>query len=259
MRFVWRRESRLLEIYETHLCRRFDHILTVTDEDRVALTLILSQSEAAAFQAKTTSIPICIDPGDRPLLPAVGDTPQILHLGTMFWPPNVEGVLWFTQEVMPLVWQRVPAARLVIGGKDPTPEIRALAAKDGAAGPSVEVTGYVEDPEPLLQRSQVFIVPVRAGGGMRVKILDGWLAGVPVVSTTVGAEGIDIRTGENILLADSAVDFAAAVIDLLEDRSLRERLRDNGRRWVEARYDWRKRYPEVEAIYLRLMGGRSDG
>ena len=173
----------------------------------------------------------------------------------MFWPPNVAGVLWFARQVLPLVWRVVPEARFVIVGKNPPSEVRALATSPQPPGlePRVIVTGYVPDPMPYLAASDVFVVPLHAGGGMRVKILDAWLWGQPVVSTTIGAEGITVRDGENILLASSAPAFADAVVRLLTDPALNATLRTNGRTWVEANYSWRVVYRLVDAVYERLL------
>ena len=245
-RWLWRREARRFVGYERMLCRRFDRILTVTDEDRQALLGLFPAPERAALAGKFTVLPICVDPSStEPVQPEDPD-PLILHLGTMFWPPNIEGVLWFVREVLPLILAQVPAARFTVAGKNPPKAVRAL------AGPTVEVTGYVADPRPLLARSQALIVPLLAGGGMRVKILDGWQWGLPLVSTTLGAEGIRYLPEENILLADEPAAFAAAVVRLLTEPRLRKRLRANGRRWVKDHYDWRSTYPAVDALYSHV-------
>jgi glycosyltransferase involved in cell wall biosynthesis len=157
--------------------------------------------------------------------------------------------LWFARQVLPLVWQEAPEARFVVAGKRPPAEVRALAEVSGGR---VEVTGFVEDPRALLAESQIFIVPVRAGGGMRVKIVDAWLWGLPVVSTTIGAEGVQVRDGENILLADEPEAFAAAVLRLLREPELAEAMRLAGRRWVEAHYDYRRVYGQFDDVYGRI-------
>jgi glycosyltransferase involved in cell wall biosynthesis len=166
----------------------------------------------------------------------------------MFWPPNVAGVLWFAREVLPLIWQSLPQARFVVVGKNPPAEVRAL-----AADPRVQVAGYVADPLPYLQTAGVFVVPLHSGGGMRVKILDAWLWGLPIVSTPIGAEGIQLRDGENILLASDPASFAAATVNVLTDAALNQRLRRDGRRWVEATYGWQQVYQQVDVVYQRLM------
>lgn len=256
-RWLWQREARLLARYEADLCRRYDHVLTVTAEDKAALLRLLSAQEQVALANKFTPLPICGDPLERPLLPLADEGPHIIHLGTMFWPPNVEGVLWFAREVLPLILRQTPAAHFTIVGKNPPPEVWALAGPGAPLAGNISVTGFVEDPAPLLARSRVFIVPVRAGGGMRVKIIDGWQWGLPIVSTTLGAEGVATRPGENILLADDPAEFATAVGQLLGDKGLRERLRENGRAWVETTYNWRTVYAQLDNLYTPGAPARS--
>jgi glycosyltransferase involved in cell wall biosynthesis len=118
----------------------------------------------------------------------------------------------------------------------------------------VRVTGYVADPRAYLSIAGAFIVPLHAGGGMRVKIVDAWCWGVPIAATTVGAEGIDVRNGENILIADDPPDLARALVDLLKDPERGEAMRERGRTWVENRYNWRKVYPAWDEVYARVLG-----
>jgi glycosyltransferase involved in cell wall biosynthesis len=111
----------------------------------------------------------------------------------------------------------------------------------------------VPDPTAYLAQSDAFVVPLHAAGGMRVKILDAWLWGLPVVSTPIGVEGIEYRDGENILIAEDAGAFAEAVARLLSDRELGDRLRAGGRSWVEARYGWRQVYAQVDRVYESIL------
>lgn len=115
--------------------------------------------------------------------------------------------------------------------------------------PSVEITGYVADPGSYMEETAVFIVPLLAGGGVRVKILDAWSRALPVVSTRIGAEGLQARHGENLYLADDPASFAAAVIELMANRQLAERLALGGRRTLERHYDWRKAYRAWNQVY----------
>jgi glycosyltransferase involved in cell wall biosynthesis len=118
---------------------------------------------------------------------------------------------------------------------------------------SIRITGFVENPQPILAESAVFVVPLLAGGGMRVKIPDAWLWGLPIVSTTIGAEGIDTVPGQNILIADEAESFAQAVSSLITDRNLAESLSLSGRAWVEERYNWQSEYRKIGDIYQSLL------
>jgi glycosyltransferase involved in cell wall biosynthesis len=221
----------------------------VTAEDQEHLLALFDAREAAEVRDKCAVVPICVDPEiAQPVRRAGEGPPTILHLGTMFWPPNIAGVLWFAREVLPRVHQAVPEARLVIAGKAPPREVRRLTSDH-----RIKITGYVADPTPCVAAADVFVVPLHAAGGMRVKILDAWLWGLPVVSTSIGAEGIECCDGENILLAPDAEAFAAAVVRLLSDKQLNDRLRAEGRKWVEARYDWRRVYRGVDDTYARLL------
>jgi glycosyltransferase involved in cell wall biosynthesis len=246
-RLLLRREARALARYEAGLWKRFDHVVFVADQDRQAL-----QEQISNLQSPFTTIPICVDPEQQPLIKRTQHPRTITHLGTMFWPPNIEGVLWFAHEVFPHVLAQVPETQFVIIGKNPPEEIRALALQN----PNIQVTGYVANPTPYLAETAVFIVPLRAGGGMRVKIPDAWCWGVPVISTSIGAEGTDVQHGSHALIADTPEDLAAEVVRVLQNPALGEQLRNNGRRWVEEHYNWRQVYGRWDEVYERLVDER---
>lgn len=207
-RMIARREARVFRRYEAAMLAAYDAVLAVTEEDRRLLLALFDEPERTRQAAKLTVIPICVDPATQTMIEERGTrngetppdsavivhrssfgAPTILHLGTMFWPPNVTGVLWFAREVLPLIWAKVPEARFAVVGKNPPAEVLAL-----AADPRIEVTGYVADPLPYLQAADAFVAPLFAGGGMRVKILDAWLWGLPIVSTPIGAEASTCAT-----------------------------------------------------------------
>ncbi len=261
-RWLFRREARVLARYEVETYDRFDHVVFVTGVDQeeilqrtlhTAQGINVSQTASVRSHPTTSVIPICVDIDDKPLV-ARRDRPlAVTHLGTMFWPPNVEGVLWFAHEVFPRVLAQVSEARFVIVGKDPPREVQDLTLQVR----NVQVTGYVPDPEPYLAGTGVFIVPLRAGGGMRVKIVDAWSWGVPIVSTSIGAEGIAIEEGENILIGDTPEALAEAVVRVLKNPALGERLRERGRAWVEEHYHWRNVYTMWEDVYAALMNSHA--
>src|SRR5207249_5254882 len=179
-------EWRKLRAYEGQLCRRFDWVTVVSDEDREAL------ETAAGTTYRAAVVPIAVDT-QQLTRSRRGDTAQhVLSLATMFYPPNVEGVSWFAANVFPRVRQAVPGINFYVVGSRPPRRIIQLA---GAAS-GVVVTGYLADLEPILERCAVLVVPVHSGSGMRVKILEAFARGIPVVSTRVGAEGIDAHAGE---------------------------------------------------------------
>jgi len=243
-RLALRREARALARYEAEAYQSFDQVVFVADEDRHVL-----QGRMSGDGSRFTTIPICVDPGQKALIERREEPGAVTHLGTMFWPPNVGGVLWFAREVFPKVMAETPETRFVVIGKDPPQEVRDLPEQV----PNVTVTGYVHDPAPYLADTAVFIVPLHAAGGMRVKIVDAWCWGVPIVSTSIGAEGIDVQDGENLLIADTSDAFADAVLRILQDPTLGEHLRTNGRRWVQEQYDWRRVYAQWDAVYDRFL------
>lgn len=236
------RDWKLLKRYEGEMCRRFDAVLAVTDEDRRALL------DAANAPIDIGVIPIAIDTQAMQPVPRSPEARDVLHIGTMYWPPNIEGVLWFARAVWPQVKASVPGARFVIVGARPPLEVQALAQADA----SIVVTGYVDDPVEYFRRTAVTLVPIRAGSGMRVKILEAFARGLPLVSTSIGYEGIDAKPGEHLLAADDTPSFAQAVIRLLTDPDLGTRLSVNARRLAESKYDYRAACQPLDAIYDRL-------
>jgi glycosyltransferase involved in cell wall biosynthesis len=242
-------EGRKLARYELQAFRQFDHVVWVSQVDRTALRAQMTHAPRPTSDGgpRSSVIPICVDPDEQPLMQRRRDAHRVTFLGGLHWPPNAEGIVWFAQEVWPRVRQQIPGAVLTVIGKDPP---RALAAA-GNRRMGVEITGYVRDPTPFLAESAVFIVPLHAGGGMRVKILDAWCWGLPVISTHVGAEGIRVRDRENALLADTPDGFAQAVVRALREPELAARLALAGRRTVEAHYDWHTAYRAWERVYRR--------
>lgn len=264
-------EGRKLASYERDTCRRFDHVVWVGERDRAKTERLktgATQDTAALPSHRSTVIPICTDPRERSAIQRRPDAHRVTFVGGLHWPPNAAGIVWFVREVWPRIRAAVPDAVLTVVGKHPPPlplgadarpalerpraaaADRSLAATDGR----IEVTGYVTDLTPLLQETAAFIVPLHAGGGMRVKILDAWSWGLPVISTTIGAESLRATHGENLLIADSAGGFAEAVKRLLTDRALADRLSRTGRTTVETHYDWRNAYAAWDQVYRDVSG-----
>ena len=152
----------------------------------------------------------------------------------MDWLPNSDGVNYFVSEVMPLVWRHKPDCTLAIVGRAPAPDILALAKKD----PRITVTGTVPDVRPWMWGASVAVVPLRIGGGTRLKIYEAMAAGTPTVSTTIGAEGLDVSHPSNIRLADTSQTFADECLTLLTDRAQREAVAAAALQLVTSRYSW---------------------
>ncbi len=239
MRLAMELEWRKLRAYEGKLCREFDLVTVVSVQDYLAL------AEAAQSIFATKVIPIAVDCQEMAFQPRTAEARELLSLATMFYPPNVEGVRWFATEVFPVVRQRVGDARLNVVGSRPPEEIKRLEQPDSG----VVVTGYVPDLEPILRRCGVMVVPVRSGSGMRVKILEAFARGIPVVSTSIGVEGIDARPGEHLLVADTPEEFAEAVVQVLREPARAARLARAARELVEGRYDWRAALDGLDEVY----------
>jgi glycosyltransferase involved in cell wall biosynthesis len=173
--------------------------------------------------------------------------PTVLFCGAMDYSPNVSGLQWYFRECDPLLRERLPSRQVLIVGKNPLPEVRALAQL-----PGVTVTGEVADVRPFYQQAWVQMVPLLIGGGTRLKIVESLCLGVPVLSTSIGAQGLDLRHREHLLLADDPADFATALGDLLADSSLRARLAEAGRAQVLSRYTWRQLGLELSNYYAAL-------
>lgn len=239
LRFVLRREAAKLEAFERAMFDRFDRVVWVSEDDRAAFGVGGTPDARARHQV----IPIAIDPGVRVPMPRPRPF-RVTFLGGIHWPPNAEGVRWFAERVWPRVAPAVPRAVFTVIGKGSPGRLGGSTALE-----RVEVTGYVASLDSYLAETAVFVVPLMTGAGMRVKILDAWCWGLPVVSTTVGAEGIRTTPGENVLVADDETRFAEAVIRVLGDGTLARRLADNGRSTVEALYDWRSVYQAWNRVY----------
>jgi polysaccharide biosynthesis protein PslH len=238
-RWLLERDWRLLKRYEGGVCRDFDAVLTVSDEDRAALV------EAAGAPRPMTTIPIAVDTDELTVVRRQPTANHLLHLGTMYWPPNIDGMQWFIREVYPSIRAAFPEVVLDVVGARPPQDLLAL----NGNGQGINVTGYVKDPLPYLQQAGVFVVPLRAGGGMRVKILEALAQGLPVVSTSLGCEGIAVQDNRHVLLADTPAAFADAVVRLLRDRARADELGQAGRALMVSTYDYRLACRPLDQVY----------
>ena len=170
---------------------------------------------------------------------------DLVFVGSMDWLPNEDGVFYFVREILPLIRRRRPGTTLAVVGRTPPPKIEQLAVDD----PAIRVTGTVPDIRPWLWGSAVSIVPLRIGGGTRLKIYEAMAAKIPVVSTTVGAEGLTIQPPQDIRIADTPEDFAAHCVDLLDDREARSRQAAAAWEMVNAHFSWE----QVSRCFERIM------
>lgn len=242
-----RRENLLkLRFYERHVARNVHATVVCGPEDEI----FLRNQVPCARRIKVLPNGVDDDFFSPDLFPPAPDpAPTLLFCGAMDYSPNVDGLKWYFEKVDPLLRQRVPGRRVLIVGKNPLPSIRHLARHEG-----VTVTGEVPDVRPYYQRSWVQIVPLFSGGGTRLKIVESLSLGTPVVSTTIGAEGLDLHHGEHLLLGDSPEEFAGQLARLLEDEPLRRHLREAGQRQVLDLYTWKQLGRELSDYYEDLLG-----
>lgn len=243
-------ETRRIKRYEGMIVNNFDATLAVTEPDRVALLDAL-HAYGHEGEVPISVIPIAVD--TLQIKPVRRDeySMNILTMGTLYYPPNADGIRWFIQQVFPLIRQKLPGVKLTIVGKNPPRDFLNLAA-DKESG--VATTGFVPDLDPYFAKSAITVIPVRAGGGMRVRILEAFARAAPVVTTTVGLEGIDACPGVDVMIADTPDAFAASVIRLLQEKDLQQQLSRNGRRLVEEKYDWQVVLGKLDNLYKQLTG-----
>jgi glycosyltransferase involved in cell wall biosynthesis len=240
---------RKLKRYESLVMRQCDAVVAVAAEDRATLlglapaatigvvpngvdTAYFSRAAMAADRVATLSF----------------SAPTLVFSGTLDFRPNVDAVTWFVREVLPQVRARRPDARLLVVGKRPAPALRRL-ADEGA----LLLTGEVADVRPYLAGAAVYVVPMRIGGGVRLKLLEALALELPTVSTSMGAEGLaGLRAGEHCLVADDAAGFAEATLQLLDEPVLGQTLGAAGRVLACQRYDWEVIVPKLEALYREI-------
>ncbi len=235
----WRR----LRHFEHQICHRADAVLTVSEADAQAVRQLGPGIEPLAIPNGVDTEAYRTDlPDSLPLR-----HPNVVFTGKMDYRPNVDAMRWFHSQVWPEIRRQLPDVHLYIVGKGPSAEILQM-----ADDPGVTVTGYVPDILPYFGGADVYIVPLRVGGGTRLKVLEALATGLPMVSTRLGVEGIALQDGQHALLADTPAEFAQTAVRLLGDGALRQSLAQQARDLAVQRYDWRNIIPPLFSLYDRL-------
>jgi glycosyltransferase involved in cell wall biosynthesis len=238
-------EWRKMRRSEAGACARASMTLTVSEADRARLA---ADVPGAAIQAIPTGVDTSyFAPRGSQELPAA-----LVFTGSMDWYPNEDAVLYFLESILPRIRREVPGASFSIVGRSPTARVIAAAA----ASVGVRVTGTVDDVRPHMAQGAVYVVPLRIGGGTRLKIFEAFAMGKAVVSTTVGAEGLPLVSGQHFMQADDPADFARAVVTLLQDPLRRRSLGAAGRELVETRYSWKQVAREFEERCAQVLALR---
>jgi len=225
-----------LKRYEAEVCRRADHVVAMSPADREAI-------RAIAPTVKVTIVPNGVELDEYANYKGPIQPFDLVFTGKMDFRPNVDAMLWFVKEVLPLIQKERPQVRLAIVGQHPHPRLEPLRHR-----PGVTITGWVPDVRPYIAGATVYVAPLRVGGGTRLKLLQAMAMGAAVVSTSLGAEGFPVTHNHQLLLADTPQSFAQAVLALLDDPARRARLGTAARRFAQS-YRWERLVPKLEALY----------
>jgi sugar transferase (PEP-CTERM/EpsH1 system associated) len=236
--------------YEARALGRFDGVLAVSDADRDTF----SRLYPGAIRRPAHVVPTGVDTDYFAPSPSGPDSREMVFTGSMDWLPNEDAMVFFCRDVLPIIRAQEPAVRLTIVGRAPTPAVKRLA--DAAF---VQVTGRVDDVRPYMEDAAVYVVPLRIGGGTRLKIFEAMAMGKAVVSTTVGAEGLPVTSGDHVMLADDPRTFADAVVRLMRDVDRRREIEAAARALVVERYDWSAVAGELESALERFALRQAQG
>jgi glycosyltransferase involved in cell wall biosynthesis len=232
----FRLQARRMEKFERDVCRRAGHIVAVSEVDRAAMRELFGVQRISPI---ATGVDI-----DYFAPPARRETKSdLIFIGSMDWLPNIDAIEYFAADILPLIQKERPECRVIVAGRRPTPALQELARRE----PRIVLTGTVPDVRPFLWESTVSIVPLRIGGGTRLKIFEAVAARLPVVSTSVGAEGLPLENGTQIAIADTPEAFAAACLRLLANVPVREQMSQTAWDFVASRFSWEAVTRDFEA------------
>jgi sugar transferase (PEP-CTERM/EpsH1 system associated) len=238
------RTAWLMSEFERRALREFDAHVVVSQRDAERLRSLNPDARILVIEnGVDTAAYSEVGPKDESV------ARRIVFVGSMDYHANIDGAISFAREVWPHVRDHQPELIFTIVGKDPGLEVRELAQL-----PGIEVTGTVDDVRPFYREAIAAVVPLNVGGGSRLKILEAMAAGVPVVSTTLGAEGLEVKHRENILIADGNEELLAAVVSVVENETRRNELSAAGRALVSSRYDWSSLGASLFGVYEKLLG-----
>lgn len=242
--------------YEAFCCRMADAVLAVSHADRAALELLVPGLTVTEIRNG-----IDLDAYQPTVTPSAQPPFNLLFTGKMDYRPNIDAVLWFGREVLPLIQRQEPNVHFQVVGLNPHARLDEL-----RANPAIEITGGVPDVRPYFAAATVCVIPMRVGGGTRLKALEAMACGKAIVSTTLGVEGIPVTHGQELLLADTAPTFATATLavitvaqhDAHHDARPISGLGLHARRFVEAHYSWAQIMPALEEVYEATLATRVD-
>jgi glycosyltransferase involved in cell wall biosynthesis len=225
-----KREWQKMTKFEERMCRQFDCVIAVSAEDR---DLMRTEYGVTCVD----SVPTGVDTEYfKPRGETESGTYDLVFTGSMDWLPNEDGIRYFVESVLPLIKQTIPGVRLTVVGRNPSKSLVELSQRD----PSIIVTGRVDDVRGYIEKAAAYIVPLRIGGGTRLKIYEAMAMEKPVISTSIGAEGLPVNNGSDVILADTAETFAAGVVELLTDPQLARDIGLRAAKKVREQFGWKQ-------------------
>lgn len=227
--------------YEKAAVESSNHCVVVSERDKELIHQLAPNTPLSV-------VPNGVDTEQFQPSPEPAGPPHLVFTGAMGWQPNAEAMIYFCREILPAVRAHFPDVRLSIVGMQPPPEVVALGQQ-----PNIEVTGFVPDVRPYIAGATLYIAPLLLGSGTRLKILEAMAMGKAVISTTIGAEGLEVTNGRHLMIADTPADFAARICELLADPAQRQALGQAGRALVEACYDWRAVAANLDGVYRQVV------
>ncbi len=236
-------------VYERDTCRKFDFVVAVSRED--AETMKREYGVENISDVATGVDTEFFAPDET----VVKDEFNIVFTGSMDWLPNEDGIRWFTEEIYPIIKRKIPQISLTVVGRNPFPSLIELSEKDS----SITITGRVPDVRPFMNKAAVYVVPLRIGGGTRLKVYEAMAMELPMVSTTIGAEGLPVCDGKEIVLRDTAAKFAEAVVHLLTDKEAAKKIGLEAAKTVREKFGWKQVADDFAEICGRVIETQKSG
>ena len=244
-KLAFKMESAKMSSYERAALKRFHHVIAVSEHDRKQMLTMNSSCEITVVPTGVDTCKFTVAP------PSTINPPRIVFTGSMDWEPNIDAAEYFCQRIWPGVLEIFPNAIFQVVGRNPHAKVQRLASE------SVQITGTVPSVAEYLRDAAVVVVPLRIGGGTRLKIFEAMAMGKAVVSTTIGAEGLEVQSGHDLVLADDAVTFTGSILLLLRNSELRRKY-EQAAVQLASHHDWSRIALQFTAVLERAMQGRAS-
>lgn len=251
-KLVWANQSRKMTRFEGETLRRFDSVIAVSDRDAAALA---QRYTLPVVEAIDTGVDLAFFAANPPGPAPAPNGGTLVFTATMSWPANVEGIHYLLDEVWPILLHGRPEISAIVIGRNPP---SSLSDKIRERGLNVTLTGFVDDIRPHVAAADVYVIPLLVGSGTRIKAFEAMAMGRPVVSTSLGVEGLDVTHDEHFLRADNAADFASYILSLLNDDERRSRIATSARLLMEEKFSWAVVAQQFEEICLRTLKSREN-